>query len=364
MLWQEDLVPVSRKTAESLARNTAELYVEAERIMLERIARNLAKGIDAPLWAERKLASLQAYEAQTRHLIRDLQMQARTGVETALTQAYDRGGLAAVADLKPILGKGNEPVQPLPGIKAVESIAAETMGKLDATGQRILVTTRALYRESVSAGTNQVLLGTQTRLQATQTVLDDFAKKGITGFIDAAGRAWNLTSYAEMAVRAGTMNAAVAGHMDTLVANDLDLVIVSADGSPCPDCQPWEGEVLSISGDSDEYPALEEAEAAGLLHPGCLHDYSAYQEGITQPYPEKSEADLEAEAQRYKDNQQQRLIERNIRESKRMEAVALDPAAAQKAADRVAYYQAQAREHVANTSAVRQYAREQVGKAH
>ena len=100
------------------------------------------------------------------------------------------------------------------------------------------------------------------------------------------------------------------------------------------------------------------------MHPGCLHTLSAYQEDVTQEYPEKTEADKEAEAQRYADNQKQRLIERNIRESKRMEAVALDSAAAQKAAQRVARYQAQAREHVRSTSAVRQYARESITHAH
>ena len=350
-------MPVSRKTAESLAREVADLYAEAERILLARIARNLAKGIAAPQWAEKKLAQMQSYERQTRRLLYDLQRKSRTGVETALTKAYERGGLAAVADVAGIS-------EPLAGLGAVEAVVAETMRKLDATSRRVLVTTQALYREAVAAGTNQVLLGTMTRIQATQRVLDDFAKRGITGFVDKAGRAWDLTSYAEMATRTGTMNAAIAGHMDTMQANGLDLVIVSEDGAPCPACADYEGEILSSSGTSSEYGSVDDAIADGFMHPGCLHTLSAYQEDVTQEYPEKTEADKEAEAQRYADNQKQRLIERNIRESKRMEAVALDSAAAQKAAQRVARYQAQAREHVRSTSAVRQYPREQIGQAH
>jgi hypothetical protein len=97
--------------------------------------------------------------------------------------------------------------------------------------------------------------------------------------------------------------------------------------------------------------------------PNCRHTLSAYQEGITRPYPEKSAEEEAEEAQRYIDNQTLRDIERQIRASKRMEAVALDPAAANKAAARVKYYQSKAREHVASTDAVRQYSREAVGKA-
>lgn len=355
---------VSRATAEVLAREVADLYAEAERVMLARIARNLKKGISGPYWAEQKLASLQAYEAQTRRLLADLEKQARTGVDTALTRAYERGGLAAVKDMEPILGKDMRPVQLLPGVHAVEMIAAETMEKLAATSQRVLVTTRALYREAVEAGVNQVLLGTQTRIQATQNVLDRFAAKGITGFVDKAGRSWDLTSYAEMATRAGTMNATVAGHVDTLTANGLDLLIVSADGSPCKLCAPWEGKVLSGSGQDQERPTLDEARAAGLMHPNCKHTVSAYQDGITRPYPSKSAAEKASEAQNYVDNQRLRGIERSIRESKRMESVAMDKAAQAQAHARVLKYQAQARAHVESTSAVRQYAREQIGKAH
>jgi hypothetical protein len=351
-------MPVSRVTAESLSRKVADLYAEAERILLERIARNLAKGIEGPAWAQQKLAQMNAYEAQTRALIADLQRQAKTGVTSALTEAYKRGGLAAVADVAGI-------TEPLAGLGAVEAIAAETLTKLNATSQRVLVTTRALYRDAVEAGVNQVLLGVQTRISATQGVLDRFAARGITGFVDSAGRAWDLASYSEMAVRTGTMNAAIAGHVDTLAENGLDLVVVSADGSPCDSCAPWEGEVLSASGNDPNYPSLDDATGSShLLGPNCLHTVSAWQEGVTRSYPEKTAADREAEAVRYKDNQRLRAIERNIRSAKRTGAVAMDPSAQKAAAAKVAKWQAAAREHVASTSAVRQYPREAFGKAH
>jgi hypothetical protein len=366
-------MPVSRRTAEYLAREVVAAFEEAERLMLARIARNLAKGINGsgPHWYEQKLAEMQAYEAQARRLIDDLRKQAETGLHTALTKAYERGGMEAVMEI----GVGARSVESVSALAAIERIVAETMLTLDATSTRILRATMDLYRDATSAGSaagraavragvEQVLLGAQTRLQATQSVLDRFAAKGIVGFIDKAGRGWNLASYTEMATRAGTMNAAVAGHVDTLQANGLDLVIVSADGSPCELCQSWEGEVLSSSGNDPAYPSLDEATADGLFHPNCLHTVSLYQEGVTRDYPQKTASDRAAEAQRYADNQKLRYIERQIRASKRLEAVAIDDAAKAKAAARVSVYQAKAREHVRTTTAVRQYAREQVGKAH
>ena len=253
-------MPISRSTAEGLARAVADSYAEAERLMLVRIARNLKKGADSPDWATKKLAQMRAYKRQTEALIADLEKEAATGVETALTEAYKRGGLAALADI------GSD-VEPLAGLNAVETLTAEVMTNLTATSARILRVTQDAYRDAVAQGAKQVLLGTSTRLQGAQMVLDDLARKGITGFIDSAGRGFSLESYSEMAVRTGCMRASVQGHTDTLRDNGLDLVIVSATGSSCPLCVDWEGQVLSISGETPWYATVEDAESAGWGHP-------------------------------------------------------------------------------------------------
>ena len=459
-------MPVSRQVAEQLAQQVTDLYRAAEQRMLERIASNLRKGLDDPAWAQQKLAQMRAYRRQTQALIKDLEAEARTGVQTALTEAYDRGGLAAVQDAQRIaaqservalqaqshtlqdvlegkykvgmegrggkdiaeararglfvkgqvfakdeksarplldyLANGGEygtpemsrllgytpeqiarykdflatqTVEPLAGLKAIERLVEETLGYLNATGPRILGSTMQAYKgaveaghtaeleQSIAEGIAQVRLGAATRIQGSQTVLDNFAKHGITGLVDKAGRGWDLSTYAEMAVRAGTTNAAVAGHLDTLLANDLPLVIVSEDGAPCPSCVDWEGQILSIEPGNPEYDSVEDAMGAGLFHPGCKHDVSAYQEGYTRMYPEKSAEEIDAEAQLYLDNQKLRGIEREIRKSKRMEAVALDDNAKAAAHARVLRYQAQAREHVASTGSIRQYARESITRS-
>lgn len=41
-------------------------------------------------------------------------------------------------------------------------------------------------------------------------------------------------------------------------------------------CAPWNGKVLSLTGQTPGYPTLEEAEGAGLFHPNCRHASSLY----------------------------------------------------------------------------------------
>jgi uncharacterized protein (DUF2336 family) len=104
-----------------------------------------------------------------------------------------------------------------------------------------------------------------------------------------------------------------------------------------------------------DYPTLAQARAAGLFHPNCRHSMSAYIEGVTKPYGETEDP------QGYKDTQKLRYLERQVRESKRLEAAALDPAALRKAKMRTAAYQAKIRTHVATSKAKRQPWRESYG---
>lgn len=273
-------MPVSPALAENLAQPVVEMYAEAERTLLARIAKSLAKGLDAPHWAEKKLLEVQFMQAQVKHLVADLGNRAAAQVAVQLAEAYNRGGASAAMDLAALLKVGLEDVSaPLLSLPTVELLVSETMGYLNATGPRILRSTMDTYRAAIAAGSQQaflgvmgkveaaeaarditaggigqVLTGAQTRRQAAQAVLDKFAQKGIVGFIDKRGQGWNLTSYVEMAMRTGCSRAAVQGHTDRLLENGLDLVIVSNAPRECPTCRPWEGKVLSISALPVEMP--------------------------------------------------------------------------------------------------------------
>lgn len=318
--------------AEQLARGVLVHYEEAERILMERIAKNLGQGIDAPAWAEQKLAQVRKYMQQAREVIAALESQAESSLDAAMLEAYRRGGLQAVYDLERA-GTSAVTVDPLAGMQAIQALQQATMTQLNSTSLRVLSVMGEAYQEIINLTVQQVLLGTLTRRQATQGLLTKFAQKGVTGFTDVAGRKWNLNTYAEMATRTGTAQAWRQGHLDTLVRNEVDLVVISDAPSSCPICEMFEGEVFSIRGVHPDYPSLDSAIDDGLFHCNCRHGFSPWEEGITRPL-EKAQTH-EQNAAGYAASQRQRGLERQIRAAKREQAVALDPMAAAKARKKI-----------------------------
>lgn len=361
-------MPVSPELAADLAAAVTERYADAERILLARIARALAQGLDAPAWAERKLLEVQLVQARTRAVMVELEQAAGQGVAEAVLTAWNRGQAVAAADLASVLELALEDVvDPSPGNRAVTRIVAEATDLVTATHPRILRAVADIYRSVVADVSSQVLLGTQTRREAAQSALDRFAGKGIVGFVDSRGRGWNLASYVEMAVRTSTAKAAVAAHTDRLTAAGQDLVIVSNAPQECEQCRPWEGKVLSLTGrtvgtidgarGARVAGTLDQARAGGLFHPGCRHSTGIYLPGVTKPILDTADPEGDAARQRL------RTLERRLRDAKRREVVALDDTARARAGARVKNVQAQIRDHVATTTAKRQPAREQIGRA-
>ena len=361
-------MPVSPELASGLAAGVVTHYTEAERVLLERIAKALAKGIDGPAWAEHKLLEVQLIQARAKVLLTQLEQAAGQSVAEAILTAWNRGSAVAATDLSRVLERAlADVVDPLPGTRAVARLVEETTAKVVGTHPRILRSTMDVYREVVANASAQVLLGTLTRREAAQAALDTFARRGVTGFVDQRGRGWDMATYVETAVRSSTAHAAVAAHVDRLQAYGMDLVIVSDAPQECPLCRPWEGQVLSLSGGTigtidgaggvRVAGTLPEATATGLFHPGCRHSLGAYQPGITKPMHDT--ADPAGDAAR----QKLRYLERQVRSWKRTQAVALDPAAERKAGAQVRAYQAKIRELVASAPVSRQPAREQIGRA-
>lgn len=352
-------MPLSPEYTAGLADTLVGLYQDAEQILLERIARALAQGIDGPRWAEEKLLQVQLLQARTVRQVATLSGRSAEEVAAAIVKAYNRGAAVAQADVAALLDGRPGPSLP-PGLPAVEALVAETTSNLSTASRGLLRVTDDVFREVIARTAPQVLLATQTRREAAQSALNAFADRGVTGFTDRAGRRWALESYVEMATRTSTMNAAVAGHTDRLLANGQDLVVVSDAPQECKLCRPWEGKVLSLTGlaRADGVRAagtLEQAKADGLFHPGCRHSVSLYLPGVTKT-PSRT-ADPEGDRAR----QQLRYLERQTRAWKRRQAVALDETARVEAGARVRAYQARIREHVASTSAKRQPQRERLG---
>jgi hypothetical protein len=369
-------VPVSPADGEDLARSIGALYQDAETSLLEILARSLAAGIDAPRWVELKLRALGNLRTGIGEVVNALEDDADGAIRSAVQQAYGRGQQAAVAELG-MLAEGVRAAadEALPGARSVDRLANAAVDDTRPIYRRILRAIPDAYQAIVQRVSSTVLLGALTRQQATQRALDQFATGGVTGFVDKAGRSWDMASYAEMAMRSVTGRAAIQGHLDRLEAIGEQLVMVSDSPLECPLCRPWEGEILTINGQAGPHTlhlehatqdgrmvvvrvagSLPEARAAGLFHPNCRHSVSAYLPGLTI----RPTVPLHPGGATYEDTQQQRYYERQIRLWKRRAAVALDDDAQSRAQARVRNYQKLLRELVADKQLKRLPYREQI----
>ncbi|MGA5209010.1 phage minor capsid protein [Streptomyces pseudogriseolus] len=377
---------VSPAMAEDLAAEVARLYQDAEAALLERLAAALAADIDSPRWAELKLAAIGNLREAVERVAEALQTDTDGAVRRALVEAYNRGRQAAVAELGALdIGRELAARDALPNAPAVDRLAASLAADTRPVYARITRVVVDAYRSITSRASASTLLGSLTRRQASQRALDQFANRGITGFVDTAGRSWDMASYAEMAVRSVTARAAVDGHVDALGEIGVGLVIVSDAPLECPLCARWEGETLTLSGQSGPHTvqaehvtetvgrirrrrrtvtvhvagSLLEARAAGLFHPNCRHSLSAYLPGVTTRPPHHA-----TPGTTYEDTQRQREIERHIRKWKRRQAAAMDEQARRAAGARVREWQKAMREHVdAHEHLRRKPQREQIGAA-
>src|SRR5574343_75704 len=249
-----------------VAQAVADLYGQAVSDLLGVVARRLARGIDQPGWAERKLAETIDLRRQVQLIVDALANQAPGVVETAVRTGWDAGlGTGTATQI-------NE--------AAVEALVRETVAQVEAANGQILRQALDVYRAVIAEAAGQPLIGAQTRLQAAQRALDRFADRGVATFVDRAGRRWALETYTEMATRTAAGRAQVAGTLARFEAAGDDLVIVSDAPQECSVCRPWEGKVLSITGrtpkgarvvggDGQRFTVagtVRDAQSAGLHH--------------------------------------------------------------------------------------------------
>lgn len=363
-------MPVSRLTTDGLAEQVAGIYGDAELRLLRLIAKHLAAGVEAPGWAEAKLRELQMFRQRAARVVRQASQDAAGVSGEVLAAAYLRGAAAGQGDIdaSPL---GDTDTPPRHAERAVEALVRAQAGLLDQVGLRVVRSVDDVYRQVVAQTVGGTLTGSATRLQDAQRVLDRFASRGVTAFVDQSGRRWDARTYVEMATRTTTAQAAVTGHLDRLEDAGMNLVVVSNSSRECDRCAPWEGKVLSRgpvavtqtnarTGALERVPVdgtVQEAIDAGLFHPNCTHNLSGYVHGATR----RGDADTNPEG--YEAKQQQRAMERKVREWKRRQAVAVTPEAERLAAAKVREWQARIAGHSKATGLPRKRNRESLTAA-
>ncbi|MEK2478994.1 phage minor capsid protein [Streptomyces noursei] len=370
-------MPIHPGMVEALSAGVRDLYADAEARLLGIVARQLADGYDAPGWAVAKLADIQPLRRAAQSVVDELGKAMTLDVFDVIAEAYNTGARAGLAELGALHDKDARRIaESTPNGRAVDRLAHETVDRVTATHRGILRGVEDGYRQVVAEVSATPLLGIDTRRQATQRAMERFADRGLRTFVDKGGRAWSMTSYAEMAVRTSVGRAAVEAHGDRIRAAGVSLVIVSNAPHECPLCRPYEGRVLALDGPDGARvvevehavedgrtvrvhvaASLDEARRHGFQHPNCRHSVAAYLPGVTLAPVEHS-----TDPDGYEATQKQRAIERGIRKWKNRAAASTTPEGKRAAEAKVRAWQKKQREHLAaHPELIRRRYREQPG---
>jgi hypothetical protein len=309
----------------------------------------------------RMLAQLGQVRQETVRLILD----SLSGADEALRASLEAAIRDALKTEEPKLRKAAEkgllPGAPAsvpevePGqMQAFRSYYRQSADKLNLVNTVMLESTEQAYRSTVAdvaariersqgilnEATGEVVTGVSTWNTAMRDAVQKMVANGLTGFIDHGGHHWSPEAYVAMDVRTTMFNTARAAIWERSEQFGSDLYQVSSHNAARPLCYPWQGKVISrndiaqivedIDGNQVEVipqSATSYGEAAGLFGVNCKHYPMTFIPGFSALRGEPQGQEENAKA--YAQSQEQRRLERRLREEKRdlavMRAQGADP---------------------------------------
>lgn len=252
------------------------LYRQAALELRDRAQQRLVK--DArKLTSEAQRARL--LEREVTEILRDLDDEADLWIAKNIPKQYMRGVREATQGLRDVGFDIEAEITPGVHKQAVEALVASMQNELSIGTARILQAVGRLVRETQldtavdKQITQQVALGTvegQARKEVSanirQVLVDEFGE----GPVLINGKRYAMDTYSELVARTKMAEAHSIGTIMRNVEAGNDLVMVSAHGAD-DGCSFFEGQIFSISGTSDKYPALSEIDNGPPFHPNCIH---------------------------------------------------------------------------------------------
>lgn len=219
--------------------------------------------------AEGALSSMRArrvFHNRAATLIANFRVDAARRAEEVLVSAYDNG--AKLAGARPM---------GLVRRQAIASIVSSATNRLDSS----LVTVGRQFDDTFRrVGLQQAARQLERELPeraAAAVMRQELMARGLTGFVDKAGRNWRLQHYSRMVIATTTSEAANRGVADAVLTVGRDLVRISVpEGHHCKHhpkdpnnpCRVLEGKTVSLTGRTPGYPKLEHIPP---FHPFCHH---------------------------------------------------------------------------------------------
>ena len=283
----------------------------------------------------------------------DIIMGSLGGADAALRQSLETAIMDALKNEEPKLRKAAQkgllhgegmlpPEMTANQMQAFQAYYRQSADKLNLVNTVMLESTENAYRATVAditnriqqtqgilnAGAGEVVTGVSTWNQAMHDAVAKMVANGLTGYVDHGGHRWSPEAYVAMDIRTTMFNTAREAVWERANEYGADLYQVSSHNGARPLCYPWQAKVISRSDWSGEvedlygekvrvYPqsSTSYGEPAGLFGINCRHYPMTFIPGFSTKRGEPQEPEENAEA--YELSQQQRGLERKLREEKR-----------------------------------------------
>ncbi|MBO5917391.1 MAG: hypothetical protein J6Q14_01330 [Oscillospiraceae bacterium] len=283
----------------------------------------------------------------------DIILQSLGGADDALRGALEVAILDALKTEEPKLRKAAQkgllhgsgllpPELSANQMQAFQAYYQQSADKLNLVNTVMLESTEAAYRATVAdaaarisrsqsilnVGAGEVVTGVSSWNQAMHDAVKKMVENGLTGFVDHGGHKWSPEAYVAMDIRTTMFNTARAAVWERAGQYGADLYQVSSHNGARPLCYPWQGKIISRSDWSGEVEDLygekvhvySQSEtsyglAAGLFGVNCKHYPMTFIPRFSTLKGEPQDPEENAEA--YALSQEQRKLERKLREEKR-----------------------------------------------
>lgn len=324
------------------------VYIDLEAQIMQNIARHLRdweEPIDTDVWLMKKLAEIGKLNKENIKLIAQMSGISFNAAERMLNELAEE----AIQSMEPGFrylarqGFADEAVEVAKSknVKQVmNNLQKQAKDALNLTNTTMLHKAKdafvtlamATAEEAVKIMNNNaaaVVTGAESRQQALRKTIQQFNKKGITGFVDKKGRNWTPEAYVNMCMRNTAKN--VGDEVQTARCKDygINLIIISSHSGARPKCAKDQGKIFDLNNGSgitkdlngreiEYYPwnSSSYGEPDGILGINCHHHKFPFVPGVSvqRYFPTK---DFEENDKLYKETQVQRALERDIRKQKR-----------------------------------------------
>lgn len=347
------------------------IFEEIEQRLVKSLKRNLGRhkeeeeqeGFNWSAWQAEKLRALEQFRRENAAIMQEYTEQIDTETRQIMQEQFDEG----------VNGVDVPPAENQPQFFGVDTTKVnkliEDVTYLEKNAETAaLRLTDDVYRQTVNRVQLAMGTGSMTLQQAIDIAVKDFLDNGVNCIVYKDGRRVNIADYIRMALRTTATRATLQGKSAKYKALGYDTVQVSSYGMCSKTCEPWQGRIYIedtfsmwdgevreqggiLWGKSNYcgkwFPLLSSAIEKGLFHPNCRHSISLWRDG--DPLPES--VDNSDSERRYKLEQQQRALEREIRKAKRKVNGFTDPENIKKAKAELRQAQKDLKDFIEQTNA-------------